>query len=81
MSEPKQMSIEYINRLLAQLPDGVTVYLTFINTEYQFATRGMPGANRRLTNVTTGHEWFLPLKDATVPTHIMIPEFDIKVIN
>ena len=59
-----KMSIEYVNTLLGALPDQAhftIVQKTGRGDEY--IARGMPGRDRRITNISTGREEFLPLMD------------------
>ncbi len=65
MQTDVNMSLGYVNSLLAALPEHVEVELVlkdFLRPQ-RLLTRDRPASDRRLTSLTSGREWFLPLSE------------------
>ena len=82
------MSLEYVNRLLAELPSGATVDIRFRSgglarhhiESNRFQARDMPKADRRFTNLDSGREWFLPLSENVVIVDVLVHSLAIDII-
>lgn len=82
------MSLDFINKFLAALPMNVVVEVSFaaevfeksLEGSFRLMSRDLPGPERRLTNLDSGREWFLPLSENVGITKISIPAFEIEVI-
>jgi hypothetical protein len=77
-----QMSMEYVNMLLSALPDQA--HFTIVpkrGNPSKYIARDMPGRDRRLTNISTGREEFLPLMDIHWELdHILILPMKVEII-
>jgi len=62
------MDLDHINRMLAELPSYAEVLVETSFGLSHLMARDLPRADRRLTNLTSGVEWFLPLREARAVT-------------
>ena len=78
------MSLDYINKLLAALPSYMEITIRFRmgdeEREHRLMTRDMPGDDRRLTNLTSGTEWFLPLSNSLEIISVVIPPMTVVLV-
>lgn len=75
------MDLEHVNRLLSALPAYVEVELEIEHFPTQrLLTRDLPGEDRRLTSLTSGAEWFLPLGVIGI-RNVKVAALNIQVIE
>jgi hypothetical protein len=75
------MSLEFVNRLLAQLPAYSEAEVTWVGGTFRLMARGLPGPDRQLTNLTHGTEMFLPLLANVGITRIELRPIFIELID